>query len=60
MFLKLAMNWWNQWSEKCIFFVDPEGDQIAFSTDEELVEALGFVEDGIFRITLKGKGKHQL
>lgn len=36
-------------------FSDPEGDQIAFSTDEELVEALGFVEDGVFRIKIKGK-----
>ena len=40
-----------------LFWTDPEGDQIAFSTDEELVEALGFVEDGIFRITLKETNK---
>ena len=38
-----------------IYLSDPEGDQIAFSTDEELVEALGFVEDGVFRIKIKGK-----
>lgn len=36
-----------------LFWTDPEGDQIAFSTDEELVEALGFVEDGVFRIKIK-------
>ena len=37
--------------------VDPDGDVVAFSTDEELMEALGYVVDGIFKvfITLKGK-----
>ena len=40
-----------------IIFVDPDGDIVVFSTDEELLEALGYVNDGIFKIyiTLKGK-----
>lgn len=42
-----------------LFWTDPEGDQIAFSTDEELVEALGFVEDGVLRIKIKETKKAQ-
>ncbi|XP_052089582.1 sequestosome-1-like [Mytilus californianus] len=36
-----------------LYWTDPEGDQIAFSTDDELTEALGFVDDGVFRIKIK-------
>ena len=42
-----------------LYFVraDPDGDVVAFSTDEELMEALGYVTDGVFKvyITLKGR-----
>ncbi|XP_071128034.1 sequestosome-1-like [Mytilus edulis] len=36
-----------------LFWTDPDGDQIAFSTDKELTEALGFVENGVFKIKIK-------
>ena len=36
---------------------DADGDLIAFSSDEEIVEALGAVQDGIFRVYVKLKGK---
>ncbi|XP_063414432.1 sequestosome-1-like [Mytilus trossulus] len=36
-----------------LFWTDPEGDHIAFSTDKELTEALGFVEDGVLKIKIK-------
>ncbi|KAK2189252.1 hypothetical protein NP493_112g03010 [Ridgeia piscesae] len=29
---------------------DPDNDKVVFSTDEELVEALGYVSDGVFRV----------
>lgn len=32
---------------------DPENDFIAFSSDDELTEALGFVNDGVFRLYIK-------
>lgn len=32
---------------------DPDGDLVQFSTDEELIEALGFVVDSIFKVYLK-------
>ena len=35
-------------------FVDPEGDYIAFSSDEELVQALAHVQDGVFKIYIRG------
>lgn len=38
---------------------DVEGDVITFSTDDELVEALGSVENGIFKIYLNKKEKNQ-
>ena len=38
---------------------DVEGDIITFSTDDELVEALGSVENGIFKIYLQKKEKNQ-
>lgn len=33
-----------------MFWQDPDGDRIAFSTKEELQEALGFVTDGVLRV----------
>ena len=37
--------------------VDSDGDVVAFSTDEELMEALGYVSDGIFKVYITTKGK---
>ena len=34
---------------------DSDNDLVAFSSDEELIEALGFVNDGIFRIHIREK-----
>ncbi|XP_078602752.1 sequestosome-1-like isoform X2 [Branchiostoma floridae x Branchiostoma japonicum] len=39
-----------------LFWKDGEGDLVSFSSDEELLEALGFVNDGIFRIYVKVSG----
>lgn len=38
-----------------VFFslLDEDGDLIAFSTGEELIEALGFVDNGLFRVFVK-------
>lgn len=38
-----------------VFFslLDEDGDLIAFSTGEELLEALGFVDNGLFRVFVK-------
>ena len=33
---------------------DAEDDHIAFSSDEELMEALGCLQDGILKIYIKG------
>lgn len=33
--------------------LDEDGDLIAFSTVEELLEALGFVDNGLFRVFVK-------
>lgn len=33
--------------------LDEDGDLIAFSTGEELLEALGFVDNGLFRVFVK-------
>lgn len=43
-----------------LYWRDPDGDHVSFSTDEELMEALGFVSDSIFKvyITLK-EGQQQ-
>ena len=38
-----------------IVLADSDGDLVAFSSGEELLEALGFVDDGILRIFIKGK-----
>ena len=38
-------------------FSDPDGDCVAFSTDEELCEALGFVNDGILKVYVRAIGK---
>jgi len=35
-------------------FPDSEGDYIAFSSDEELVTALSEVENGVFKMSIKG------
>ena len=40
--------------------VDSDGDVVAFSTDEELMEALGYVSDGIFKVYITTKGKSSL
>jgi len=34
-------------------FVDSENDLVWFSSDEELIQALGFVDDGVFRIYIE-------
>lgn len=36
-----------------LYWKDEDGDLIAFSTGEELLEALGFVDDGLFRLYVK-------
>ncbi|XP_062603202.1 sequestosome-1-like [Saccostrea cucullata] len=36
-----------------LYWKDEDGDLIAFSTGEELLEALGFVENGLFRVYVK-------
>ncbi|WAQ99093.1 SQSTM-like protein [Mya arenaria] len=36
-----------------LYWKDPDGDQVLFSTDEELMEALGFVTDSLFRVYVK-------
>ena len=36
-----------------LYWKDSDGDNVNFSTDEELVEALGFVNDGLFRVYIK-------
>ncbi|KAJ8297990.1 hypothetical protein KUTeg_024521 [Tegillarca granosa] len=36
-----------------LYWKDGDGDNVNFSTDEELVEALGFVSDGLFRVYIK-------
>lgn len=36
--------------------LDEDGDLVAFSSDEELMMATGYVKDDIFRIYIKGKG----
>jgi len=33
-----------------LYTIDEEGDMISFSGDEELVEALGYVNDGVFHV----------
>ena len=37
------------------YFSDSDGDLIAFSSDDELTEALGFVNDGVFRVYIHTK-----
>ncbi|KAK3603904.1 hypothetical protein CHS0354_042915 [Potamilus streckersoni] len=36
-----------------LFWKDPENDLIAISSDEELMEALGYVEDSLFKIYIR-------
>jgi hypothetical protein len=33
--------------------LDNDGDLVAFSTGEELLEALGFVDNGLFRVFIR-------
>ena len=40
-----------------IYFPDNDGDAVAFSTDDELIEALGHVTDGIFKLHVASKGR---
>ena len=37
-------------------YSDPDGDYVAFSTDEELCEALGFVADGVLKVYVRARG----
>lgn len=37
----------------CNTILDEDGDLIAFSTGEELLEALGFVDNGLFRVFIR-------
>ncbi|KAL5011538.1 hypothetical protein ScPMuIL_010089 [Solemya velum] len=39
-----------------LYWKDSDGDLVSFSTDEELLEALGYVNDSVFRVTSKKKG----
>ena len=43
-----------------IFYLDNDGDDVSFSTDDELTEALGHVSNGIFKINVASYGKHIL
>lgn len=43
-----------------VLILDGDGDLVTFSTDDELMEALGFVNDGMLRIFIKQKGKINL
>ncbi|KAH3839941.1 sequestosome-1-like [Dreissena polymorpha] len=38
-----------------LYWKDPDGDLVCFSTDEELMEALGFVNDGLFKLYITDK-----
>ena len=38
-----------------LYVPDPDNDKVVFSTDEELVEALGYVSDGVFRVHVIGE-----
>ncbi|XP_060603186.1 sequestosome-1-like [Ruditapes philippinarum] len=38
-----------------LYWKDPDGDMVLFSTDVELLEALGFVSDSVFKIFIKVK-----
>ncbi|KAL5012386.1 hypothetical protein ScPMuIL_010937 [Solemya velum] len=38
-----------------LYWKDPDGDLVSFSTDEELLEALGYINDNIFRVYIKEK-----
>ena len=42
-----------------IQITDPDGDVIAFSTDEELMEALGYVTDGVLKVYITTHGTCQ-
>ncbi|WAQ99088.1 SQSTM-like protein [Mya arenaria] len=38
-----------------LYWTDGEGDHVSFSTDEELLEALGFVSDSVFKVYIDRK-----
>lgn len=40
-----------------VFWKDPDGDHVSFSTDEEQLEALGYVNDGLFKIYIVVKSE---
>lgn len=42
-----------------LFWKDAEGDFVAFSTDDELVEALSNIQNDIFRLYIKGSKKEK-
>lgn len=37
------------------FFSDPDGDRVAFSSTEEMKDAIGFASEGVLRVYIKGK-----
>lgn len=38
-----------------VFVVDEENDLVAFSSDDELMVALGCIQEDVFRVYIKGK-----
>lgn len=43
-----------------LYWKDSEGDQVAFSTDEELLEALGFVNNSLLKIYMREKASNDI
>lgn len=41
------------------YWKDPDGDYVAFSTDEELLEALGFTTDGVLKVYVRATEDHK-
>lgn len=39
-----------------LFWKDADSDLVSFSSDDELTEALGYVQDGVFRVYIKREG----
>ena len=42
-----------------VLFADEEGEMVSFSSDEELIEALGHVVDGVFRVYVELSDNHR-
>ncbi|WAQ99089.1 SQSTM-like protein [Mya arenaria] len=40
-----------------LYWKDDDGDHVSFSTDEELLEALGFVSDSLFKVYIDSKDR---